>query len=255
MYHKKLKTEIKQEMIYGLHPVLEAINSDKEVEKVFLQKGLQGSSLRDLMALLRGTKIPYQVVPIEKLNRISRKNHQGVIAYVSPVHFYTIEDLMPGIYEQGKEPFVLILDRITDVRNFGAILRTAECAGVDAVIIPSKNTAQLNSDTVKSSAGAIFKVPLCRSDNLKHTLVFLKNSGLKLVAATEKSATDIYDSELIGPLAVIMGSEGDGVSEEYLKQADMNIKIPLKGDIDSLNVSVAVGVFLFEILRQRQLQT
>lgn len=254
MYHKKMRSEIKQEMIYGLHPVIEAVNSDKEVEKVFVQKGLQGSTVRELMTLLRGKQIPVQLVPIEKLNRISRKNHQGVIAYVSPVHFYSIEDLMPGIYEQGREPFILVLDRITDVRNFGAILRTAECAGVDAIIMPSKNTAQLNSDTVKSSAGAIFKVPLCRSDNLKHTLNFLKNSGLKLLAATEKSAIDIYDSELIGPIAIIMGSEGDGVSDEYLKQTDMNIKIPLKGEIDSLNVSVAAGVFLFEVLRQRQLK-
>jgi len=249
-----MREDFKQEMVYGIRPVIEAIASDKEVEKVFVQKGLQSSTIRELMVLLRERNIPYQIVPIEKLKRISRKNHQGIIAYVSPIHFYNIENLLPGIYEQGKEPFILILDRITDVRNFGAMLRTAECSGVNAVVIPSKNSAQLNSGTVKSSAGAIFKVPVCRSDNLKITLDFLKNSGLKIIAATEKTASILYESELSGPLAVIMGSEGDGVSDEYLKRADVKVKIPLLGEIDSLNVSVATGVVLYEIVRQRGLQ-
>ena len=249
-----MKEDYKQEMVYGIRPVIEAIDSDKEVEKVFVQKGLQSATLRELMALLKEREVPFQFVPIEKLNRISRKNHQGIIAYVSPIHFYNIENIMPGIYEQGKEPFILVLDRITDVRNFGAMLRTAECAGIDAVVIPSKNSAQLNSGTVKSSAGAIFKVPVCRSDNLKITLDFLKNSGLKIVAATEKTESILYESELTGPLAVIMGSEGDGVSDEYLKRTDLKVKIPLLGEIDSLNVSVATGVILYEVVRQRALQ-
>lgn len=245
--------DFKQEMVYGIRPVIEAIDSDKEVEKVFVQKGMQSSTLRELMTLLKERDVPFQFVPPEKLNRISRKNHQGVIAYVSPVHFFNIENLMPGIYEQGKEPFILVLDRITDVRNFGAILRSAECSGVDAVVIPSKNTAQLNSGTIKSSAGAIYKVPVCRSDNLKLTLDFLKNSGLKLVAATETSAVNIFDSDLSGPLAIIMGSEGDGVSNEYLKRSDLKVKIPMLGEIESLNVSVAAGVMLYEVVRQRGL--
>ena len=245
--------DFKQEMVYGIRPVIEAIDSDKEVEKVFVQKGMQSSTLRELMTLLKERDVPFQFVPPEKLNRISRKNHQGVIAYVSPVHFFNIENLMPGIYEQGKEPFILVLDRITDVRNFGAILRSAECSGVDAVVIPSKNTAQLNSGTIKSSAGAIYKVPVCRSDNLKLTLDFLKNSGLKLVAATETSAVNIFDSDLSGPLAIIMGSEGDGVSNEYLKRSDLKVKIPMLGEIESLNVSVAAGVMLYEVIRQRGL--
>ena len=245
--------DFKQEMVYGIRPVIEAIDSDKEVEKVFVQKGMQSSTLRELMTLLKERDVPFQFVPPEKLNRISRKNHQGVIAYVSPVHFFNIENLMPGIYEQGKEPFILVLDRITDVRNFGAILRSAECSGVDAVVIPSKNTAQLNSGTIKSSAGAIYKVPVCRSDNLKLTLDFLKNSGLKLVAATETSAVNIFDSDLSGPLAIIMGSEGDGVSNEYLKRSDLKVKIPMLGEIESLNVSVAAGVMLYEVVRQRRL--
>jgi 23S rRNA (guanosine2251-2'-O)-methyltransferase len=249
-----MREDFKQEMVYGIRPVIEAIGSDKEVEKVFVQKGLQGSTLKELMVLLREREVPYQFVPPEKLNRISRKNHQGVIAYVSPVHFYQIENLLPGIYEQGKDPFILVLDRITDVRNFGAILRSAECTGVDAVVIPSKNTAQLNSGTIKSSAGAIYKVPVCRSDNLKLTLDFLKESGLKIVAATEASSINLFDSELRGPVAIIMGSEGDGVSNEYLKRSDLRVKIPMMGEIESLNVSVAAGVVLYEVVRQRGLQ-
>lgn len=249
-----MKVDFKQEMIYGIRPLIEAIGAAKEVEKVFVQKGLQSTTLKELLALLKERRVPFQFVPPEKLNRISRKNHQGVIAYVSPVHFFNIGDLIPGIYEAGREPFVLVLDRITDVRNFGAILRTAECAGVDAVVIPSKNAAQLNADAIKSSAGAIFKLPVCRSDNLKNTLDFLKESGLKLVAATEKSDVDLFESDLSGPLAVIMGSEGDGVSEEYLKRSDLKVKIKVLGEIDSLNVSVAAGVMLYEVVRQRGLQ-
>lgn len=246
-----MKEDFKQEMVYGIRPVIEAIGSDKEVEKVFVQKGLQGATVKELMVLLKERGVPFQLVPPEKLNRISRKNHQGVIAYISPIHFFDVENLVPGIYEKGKEPFILVLDRITDVRNFGAVLRTAECAGVDAVVIPSKNTAQLNSGTIKSSAGAIFKVPVCRSDNLKNTLVFLKESGLKIVAATETSAVSIFDSVLKGPLAIIMGSERDGVSGAYLKYSDLKVKIPMMGEIESLNVSVAAGVVLYEVLRQR----
>jgi len=246
-----MREDFKQEMVYGIRPVIEAIDSDKEVEKVFVQKGLQGSTLRELMLLLRQRNVPVQHVPVEKLNRISRKNHQGVIAYVSPIHFYQIDNLLPGIYEAGRSPFILVLDRVTDVRNFGAMLRSAECTGVDAVVIPSKNTAQLNSGTIKSSAGAIYKVPVCRSDNLKLTLDFLKQSGLKLVAATETAEASIFKSDLSGPLASIMGSEGDGVSNEYLKRSDLKVKIPLLGEIDSLNVSVAAGVMLYEVVRQR----
>jgi 23S rRNA (guanosine2251-2'-O)-methyltransferase len=195
--------------------------------------------------------VPYQFVPLEKLNRITRKNHQGVVAYISPVAFYRIEDILPGIYEQGETPFVLMLDRVTDVRNFGAILRTAECSGVHAVVIPSRNTAQLNSGTVKSSAGAIFKVPICRSDNLKVTLDYLKQSGLSVVAATEKASVVCYDTDLTGPVALLLGSEGEGISEVYLKKADIRVKIPLLGEIESLNVSVAAGVLMYEIVRQR----
>jgi len=248
-----MKEPLKQNTVYGLHPVMEALNTDKEIEKIFIQKGLRGDTIGELMQMLKQRHIPYQFVPSEKLNRITRKNHQGVIATISPVVFYRIEDVLPGIYEEGKTPFVIVPDRITDVRNFGAILRTAECSGVNAVIMPSKNTAQLNSDTIKSSAGAIYKVPLCRSENLKNTLDFLKQSGLRIVAATEKAEQSCFDADLSGPLAMLLGSEGEGISGEYLKKADLKVKIPLFGEIESLNVSVAAGVLMYEVVRQRGL--
>ena len=247
----RIKAIEKQDMLYGIRPLLEAIDSGKEIEKVFLQKGLRSENFSELMNQLKKIDIPYQFVPIEKLNRLTRKNHQGVVAYVSPIVFDNIEQIIPVVFEQGKEPFVLLLDRITDVRNFGAILRTAECTGVHAVVIPTKNSAQLNSGTIKSSAGAIFKVPICRSENLKHTIDFLANSGLKIVAATEKANDVHYNADLSGPLALILGSEDEGISGEYLKRASQTVKIPILGEIDSLNVSVAAGVLMYEVVRQR----
>lgn len=246
--------ETTQEMVYGIRPLMEALVSEKEIEKVFLQKGMGGKTFHELMPMLREREIPYQLVPIEKLNRITRKNHQGVIAYISPVTFYNVEQLLPGIYEAGRSPFILILDKVTDVRNFGAILRTAESAGVDAVLIPSKGAAQLNSGTIKSSAGAIYKVPICREHNLKEAINFLKNSGLRVAAVTEKAEKVHFDEQLTGPLALVMGSEGEGISGEYLKLADVKVRIPMLGTIASLNVSVATAVLLYEVIRQRELQ-
>ena len=242
----------KQEMIFGIRPLIEAIDAGKEIEKVLVQKGLRNDLFSDLLNTLKEREVPTQWVPKEKLNRLSRKNHQGVISFVSPITFYQIEDILPSVFESGKDPFFLILDRVTDVRNFGAILRTAEAAGVHAVIIPSRNTAQLNSGTVKSSAGAIFKIPICRAENLKVTINYLKGSGIRVAAATEKANENISNSKLSGPLAIIMGSEGEGVSGEYLKQSDIHFKIPMLGEIASLNVSVATGVVLFEAVRQKQ---
>lgn len=242
----------KQEMIYGIRPVLEAIEAGKEIEKVLLQKGLQTLLLKELLALLKQNSVPVQYVPKEKLNRLTRKNHQGVISFVSPVSFFRIEDIMPMIYEKGEDPFILILDKVTDVRNFGAILRTALAVGVHAVLIPSRNTAQLNSGTVKSSAGAIYKIPICRTENLKVSINYLKGCGLRIAAITEKSSDNMYNSELSGPIGLLMGSEGEGVSPEYLKQSDLEVAIPMKGEIGSLNVSVATAVVAYEVLRQRE---
>lgn len=244
--------EATQEMVYGIRPLMEALTSGKEVEKVFLQKGVGGKTFQELIPLLKAHEIPFQIVPIEKLNRITRKNHQGVIAYISPVTFYRIEQLLPGIYEAGRTPFILILDKVTDVRNFGAILRTAESSGVDAVLIPSKGAAQLNSGTIKSSAGAIYKVPICREHNLKEAISLLKNSGLRIVAVSEKAEKVHFNEDLTGPLALIMGSEGEGISGEYLKLTDVKVRVPMLGTIASLNVSVATAVLLYEVIRQRE---
>ena len=246
-----MKEDFKQDMVYGIRPVLEAIDAGKEVEKILIQKGLRSDNFSELMNQIKETNIPYQFVPVEKLNRVTRKNHQGIIAYISPIVFDNIEQIVPTVFENGKSPFVIILDRITDVRNFGAILRTAEAAGIHAVVIPSKNSAQLNSGTIKSSAGAIFKVPICRSENLKDTIEFLTNSGLKIAAATEKADDVYYKADLSGPIALVLGSEGEGVSGEYLKRATLHVQIPMLGEIDSLNVSVAGGVLLYEVVRQR----
>jgi 23S rRNA (guanosine2251-2'-O)-methyltransferase len=248
----ELRKKERQEIVYGIHPVIEAVKAGKEIDKILVQKGLRSEGFTEFMGLLKESNIPYQFVPQEKLNRVSRKNHQGVIAFISPVTFFNIEDVLPQIFEDGKVPFLLIMDRITDVRNFGAILRSAACAGVDAVVIPSRNSAQLNSDTVKSSAGAIYKVPLCRSSHLKETISFLKDSGLRVVSATEKAERDYFSEDMTVPLAIIMGSEGEGVSGEYLALSDRQIKITMPGEIGSLNVSVAAGILMFEVVRQRQ---
>jgi len=240
-----------QEMVYGIRPVMEALKAGKELEKAFVQRGAGSDTYRELIKLLHDFSVPYQVVPVEKLNRITRKNHQGVVAYVSPVSFNSIEQIVPTLYEAGKTPFLLIFDKITDVRNFGALLRTAESAGVDAVIIPAKGSAQLNSGTIKSSAGAIYKIPICREHNLKEVIEFLKASGIKIAAASEKTDMLHFEADLTGPVAIIMGSEGEGVSAEYLKRADVQLRIPMLGEIESLNVSVAGAVLMYEVVRQR----
>ena len=245
------KEDNQQEMVYGIRPVLEALDAGHEVEKAFVQRGAGGDAFRTLLQQFKDYDVPYQVVPVEKLNRLTRKNHQGVVAYISPVAFSNIEHIVPGLYEQGKMPFLLMLDRVSDVRNFGALLRTAESAGVDAVVIPSKGSAQLNSGTIKSSAGAIYKIPICRAHNLKEVIDFLKSSGIKVAAATEKTSRPYFNTDLTGPVAIIMGSEGEGVSGEYLKRADVKLKIPMLGEIESLNVSVAGAVLMYEVVRQR----
>jgi 23S rRNA (guanosine2251-2'-O)-methyltransferase len=195
------------------------------------------------------------MVPVYKLNKVaSGKNHQGVVAFLASITYHNIADVLPEVFKSGKTPLILVLDRITDVRNFGAIARSAECAGVDAIIIPSRGAAQVNGDAIKTSAGALHKIPVCKEDNLKTTLEYLKESGLTIAACTEKGSEPHYKTDLTGPLAVIMGSEEDGVSGEYIKRSDKKILIPMSGTIESLNVSVATGIVLFEVLRQRAMQ-
>jgi 23S rRNA (guanosine2251-2'-O)-methyltransferase len=241
----------KENFIYGLHPVTEAIKSGKEIDRVLFKKGMQGVFSAELLQLVRQFDIPFQFVPQEKLDRITRKNHQGVIALVTEISYQTLENLVQMVFEEGKNPFFLILDGITDVRNFGAICRSAECAGVHGIIIPRQGSAQINEEAVRTSAGALLRIPVCRERSLKNTAVFLKESGIKLIAATEKAADDFFKGDYSAPLAIIMGSEETGISPELLRICDKMVKIPMQGEISSLNVSVAAGILMFEVVRQR----
>jgi 23S rRNA (guanosine2251-2'-O)-methyltransferase len=239
------------QLVFGIRAVIEAIKSDKDIEAIYVQRGLAGDIFQEFKKLLKERNLAFQEVPAEKLNRITQKNHQGVIAEVSSITYQKIEDIIPAIYEKGQTPLIVILDGITDVRNLGAIARTAECAGVHALIVPSKGSAQINPDAIKTSAGALFNIPVCRHDNLRKTAIFLQESGLQLVVSTEKTNTLLYQPDYTMPTAVILGSEDDGVSSELIRIADHLTKIPMFGEIESLNVSVSAGIILYEVIRQR----
>lgn len=248
-------TDKKDDFIFGLRPVIEAIEAGKTIDKIFLQNALQGPIVADLKKLLAKHGIRPNYVPVEKLNRFTRKNHQGVVAFISDVPFYKIEDVLPQIFEEGKTPFLLMLDRLTDVRNFGAICRTAECVGVDAVIIPEKGASPINSDAIKTSSGAIYNIKICKEKNLAHTVDFLQQSGVSVYAATEKAEKLIYEVSFTQPLALVMGNEETGISKEVLHHADEKIKLPIEGKTQSLNVSVACGAILYEAVRQKTLHS
>lgn len=237
--------------VFGIRAVMEAIESGKEIESLFIQRGLGGSLLNELKQLLKQYGISFQQVPVEKLNRITRKNHQGVIGVISPITYQQIEHIIPAIYERGEVPLLLILDGITDVRNLGAIARSAECAGVHALIVPRKGSAEINPDAIKTSAGALYKIDVCREESLGKTVRFLQESGINVVVCTEKTETNIYSGDFSGPTALIMGSEEHGVSDDLIRIADDLAKIPMFGEIGSLNVSVASGIVLYEVVRQR----
>lgn len=238
-------------LIFGTRAVTEALQAGKDIEKIFIQKGLSNELYNQLRQALKDNTVPLQFVPPEKLKRITDKNHQGVIAYLTEITYYSVEELLQEVFESGRPPLLLLLDRVTDVRNFGAIARSAECAGVDFLIIPSRGSAQINGDAVKTSAGALHRLKVCREDNLKTTLGYLKESGLQIVACHEKTENLIYDADLRQPTVLIMGSEENGISNEYLKRSDIQVKIPMPGKIASLNVSVATGIVLFEAVKQR----
>ncbi len=241
----------KETKIFGIRAVIEAINADKTIDKIFLQKGLRGELFSDLEKLIRQHSINASYVPVEKLNRLSSKNHQGVVAQISPVEYYDLDNLVMNVIESGKTPLFLLLDQLSDVRNFGAIIRTAECTGVDGIIIQKKGGAPINGDTVKTSAGAVFNVPICKVDHIKDAMFHLQASGIKVIAATEKTDDTIYDVSFAEPCAIIMGSEGRGINPSVLKLVDAKAKLPMYGTIGSLNVSVACGAFLYEVVRQR----
>jgi len=237
-------------MIYGTRAVIEAILAAKNIDKVMIQSGLSNDLIKELIAVARNNNVPVAFVPPEKLKRLSTKNHQGVICLLSSISFASLDNLIFKAYNEGREPFFLVLDRITDVRNFGAIVRTAECAGVDGIILAEKGNAPITSDAMKTSAGALNHVPICREKDMKKTLKLLHENGVRLVACTEKTDKSIYEVNLTGPLALILGSEEDGISDTVLRESDELARIPLKGKIESLNVSVAAGIALYEAVRQ-----
>lgn len=241
--------------IFGIHAVLEAVDAGKDLDKVLVRRGGGSELLKKLLGVLGRMEIPVQMVPVEKLNRITGKNHQGVIAYLSEITYQDITTLLPSIFEKGEDPLILLLDGVSDVRNFGAIARSAECAGVHAIVIPASGSAAINADAVKTSAGALHRIAVCRHRDLLTVMRFLKESGLKMFAATEKASDAMYDTDMTGPAGLILGSEDTGISPQLLKIADSWISIPMKGTISSLNVSVAAGVVLFEMLRQRGIES
>ena len=238
--------------IFGIRAIIEAIESGSTINKIYLQKGLRGELFYELNKLIKTKSLTTSMVPVEKLNRLSKNNnHQGAVAQISPVEFYNLETLIEETLDNGTTPLFLLLDQLSDVRNFGAIIRTAECTGVNGIIIQKNGSAPVNAETIKTSAGAAFKIPICKVDHLKDALFILESSEIKTVAATEKTEDSLYDINLNQPLAIIMGSEHRGINPSILKMVDYKAKLPLLGDIASLNVSVACGAFLYETVRQR----
>jgi 23S rRNA (guanosine2251-2'-O)-methyltransferase len=242
----------KTDMIYGTRAVKEAILAGKEIEKIMIQGGMNNDLIKDLITTAKSHSVPYTFVPEEKLKRLSSKNHPGVICILSSVSYSSIDNVIDRAYSEGREPFLVLLDRVTDVRNFGAVARTAECAGVDAIVIGEKGNAPISSDAMKTSAGALNHIAVCREKDLKKTLKLLRDSGIKVVACTEKAKGTIYDADLTGPIALLMGSEEDGISDTLIREADELAKIPIKGKIESLNVSVAAGIAIYEVVRRKK---
>ncbi|MBN1107458.1 MAG: 23S rRNA (guanosine(2251)-2'-O)-methyltransferase RlmB [Bacteroidales bacterium] len=241
------------DFIFGLRPVIEAIRAGKTIDRLLVKQGLRGELYHELMTEVSRNNISYQIVPSERLELITRKNHQGVVAWLSLIDYQSLANLLPMIYEKGEDPLLLMLDGVSDVRNFGAIARSAECLGAHAVIIPEKGSARITADAIKTSAGALHLLPVCRERSLTRTVRFLKDSGLRVVCATEGSENIVSETDLKGPLVIVMGSEEKGVGRELVSMADLTIKIPMKGSIGSLNVSVAAGILTYEIARQRNL--
>ena len=238
--------------IFGIRAIIEAIHSGAVIDKVFIQKEAQGDLMKDLMKAIKANNINFSYVPVEKLNRFTSLNHQGAVATISPIAFHDLDTLIEQTLESGKTPLFLVLDQLSDARNFGAIIRTAECVGVNGIIVQKQGSAPVNGDTVKTSAGAVFNIPICKVDHIKDAIFYLQGSGIKTVAATEKTEDSIYSITLNEPIAIIMGSEDRGINPSVLKIVDAKAKLPMFGTIGSLNVSVACGAFLYEALRQRQ---
>jgi 23S rRNA (guanosine2251-2'-O)-methyltransferase len=241
------------DFIFGLRPVIEALRGGKQIERLLVKQGLQGALYHEFITEVRAAGITYQTVPAERLDLITKKNHQGVIAWLALIEFQNVTNILPGIFEQGKEPLIIVCDGISDVRNFGAIIRSADCFGAHAAVIPEKGTARINADALKTSAGALNTFPVCREKSILRSVEYLKESGLRIICADEKGGKETFNTDLTGPAALVMGSEDRGISRELMALADETVKIPLTGNIASLNVSVAAGIMLYEINRQRGL--
>lgn len=241
----------KAEMIFGTRAVMEAINAGREIEKIFIQTGLNNDLIKELIIVAKEHEVPLSFTPQQKLNKLSTKNHQGVICLLSAVKYAVLEDLIDKAYSDGKEPFFIILDRITDVRNFGAIVRTAECAGLTGIIIPDKGNAPITADAMKTSAGALSYLPVCRVRDLKKSMQTLRENGIQIMACTEKASMTLYEVDMTSPIALILGSEEDGITPMLLREVDHLVKIPMFGNIGSLNVSVSAGIALYEVIRQK----
>jgi len=240
------------EYIFGLRPVIEAIRAGRQIDRLLVRQGLQGELYHEMMREVREKNIAWQIVPVERIDLVTRKNHQGVVALLALIEYQDIETILPGIWEKGEDPLIILLDGVSDVRNFGAIVRSASCFGAHAIIIPEKGSARITSDAIKTSAGALHTFPVCRTRSLTRTLEYLKNAGLRIIATSEKDGSVISEASLQGPCAFIMGSEDKGISPGLIALSDIKIKIPLTGSIGSLNVSVASGIVLYECLRQRK---
>ena len=241
----------KADIIYGLRAVIEALKSGQHLERVFIQKNLKGELYKELMLAIHQSSTPVSKVPIERINKFTRKNHQGAVALISPIQYHRIDHLVPRLFEEGKNPLLILLDEITDVRNFGAIVRTAECMGADGMVIPIRGGAQVNEDAVKTSAGAFNYVPVCRAQNLLDTITYLQESGFNVVACSEKTDKVLSEMDFTSPLAIVMGSEEHGISEQLLEKSSQVASVKMTGQIESLNVSVALGMVLYEVQRQR----
>lgn len=241
----------KSQVVFGIRAVIEAIESGKQVDKVLMKKDLGGELARELLSVTREYNVPVQRVPLERINKVTRKNHQGVIAFMAAVDYYHVDDIVPALYDEGINPLVVVLDGVTDVRNFGAIARTCECAGVNCIVIPERNSVSVNADAVKTSAGALNYLPVCRERNLVKAVQYLRDSGFKVMGASEKTDLNYTKADFIGPVAIVLGAEDTGISTDVLKLCDTLVAIPEFGQINSLNVSVAGGIMIYEVVRQR----
>lgn len=239
-------------LIFGIHALLEALESQAELDKILIRRGLRSEDVTQIIEGAKRRGIPVQQVPEEKLNRLTHGNHQGVVAFLAHIEYTDLEQLLPLIYEEGRMPFIMVLDGLTDVRNFGAIARTAECAGVDAIVIPDRGSVTVTGDAIKTSSGALLRIPVCRVPSIAQTLRYLQASGLHVAVASEKAELTYYNAKLTPPLAIVMGSEEVGPSPETIRLADELVRIPQQGSIGSLNVSVAAGILMYEVLRHQR---